>query len=340
MNRKLLLVPVFAGMLLSCREPGSNYQPTTVSAWRVQAGSAAAIRIDGTISPSNETDLRAPFDGILRWEMGSGRPIRRGDVVATVVSKELEARRAAAKNSLTFASDTCRQQKLAYDSGLIAADQLRIYEESLAEAESALELIEIQLARAAVRTPVDGMMVWKADLPDGGEVSSGESLCRVARTDLWRFAGACSRDEWKLAEKAPEWSLDLNDGSRSVKAVLESGIADPNVPGKVAISAVFSPSPATVPGSRAALCAEGLTSVAAIPVECIVYVNRRPHVYVIVKQRGFIERGRIELRSITVGATSSDRASVYAGLAPDDLVVWSNLDNMAADSWVRFEVRE
>ncbi len=327
------------------REESSRYDPPHVSVWEVKSGSnATPFDVPGTINPYHQSELQAPIAGVLHWGTVShvGTTYGQGEIVAVIKSPELETKRQGAQDRLAFAQQRLEQQRQAQTYGLISIQELKSYEQAVAEARTELQLVELDLARASVRMPAEAEVVWRVDVAEGGEIAAGERLCRIAEMDRWKFEGYCQAVEWERIKSSTKWMMDAGDGGALVEAALDEATDDQLVPGRVRLLASFKPRPTFASGGPGKLRAEAAreSAVVAVPPECIVYVNRKPHVYLVKHRSAWSNSGTIVLQPVMIGTETPESVTVLAGLSPGDFVARSNLESLAPDAGVAIEGKQ
>ncbi|MEW6367794.1 MAG: hypothetical protein AB1714_24450 [Acidobacteriota bacterium] len=344
MRRALWPVLVLSWLLSGCGQPPERFlaNAVRVTVFEIKPGAnILTFEVSGAVLPEHETELRTPLSGSVHWEH-PGRGFRKGECVATIRSPELEARREAMKQRLAFAEDRLKQQREAQSFGLISIRDLREYEARLAEAQAELRLVEIQLARACVRMPVDGEIVWRTDVADGGEVREGDPLCRLAQVDRWKFEGYCESEEWRRMENCERWNLTAVGHAPPIPAALGRATPDETIPGRFKVMATFLPPAGLAPGARAVLSAEKSTASPSVcvPPDCVIYVNRQPHVFLIKRRSFFSKYGSVVLQPVALGEETSQWVAILSGLSPGDAVARSALDRLAPGTFVKIETAQ
>lgn len=197
-----------------------------------QSGYAVQRTFAGRIEPARQTDLAFELAGtVLEITVDEGDPVARGDVIARLDTRSLEAeRRRQLANRLAVESDRelaeltlARRQKLqqaghvstqTFDQARLALSRL---DATLAQIDAALETIDINLDKSVLRAPFPGHVGARA-LDEGATVAPGQAaltLLESARPQVRiglppRVAEALQRNE----------TFDIRVGSRNLKAGL------------------------------------------------------------------------------------------------------------------------
>jgi len=126
----------------------------------------------------------APADGFLRQaNVRAGDRVRAGQVLAELAGEDLALERQRRESEL-------RQHENAYRGALARADraQMVIHQAKAGEAQALLALIEVQIERAQITAPFDGVVI-KGDLTQnlGAPVQRGEVLLTIAPSERFRL---------------------------------------------------------------------------------------------------------------------------------------------------------
>ena len=141
---------------------------------------SAPARLEGSV----QRVIVAPADGFLRQaNVRAGDSVQAGQVLAELAGEDLELERRRRESEL-------RQHENAYKGALARADraQMVIHQARAGEAQAMLALIEVQVDRAQIRAPFDGVVI-KGDLTQnlGAPVQRGEVLLTIAPNDRFRL---------------------------------------------------------------------------------------------------------------------------------------------------------
>lgn len=144
--------------------------------WRV----SAPARLEGSVQRA----VVAATDGFLQQaNVRPGDRVRAGQVLAELASQDLELERRRRESEL-------RQHEGAYRAAQARADRAQMvnHQSRAAEAQAMLSLVEMQLQRARIEAPFDGIVI-KGDLSQnlGAPVQRGEVLMVLAPNDSFRL---------------------------------------------------------------------------------------------------------------------------------------------------------
>lgn len=169
--------------------PAVNLPVALVLAGPAEGGGLAS----GTVEADDRVQLAARLAGVLRApDLHDGQIVRRGQVLATIDPRQVEAGLARARGALEAARadqkdaqrDVERDAALA-QSGAIAADayakevlRAQVAAAALSQAQAAVAAAEADRSYAAIVSPVDGFVVSR-QLSDGGMAMPGTPIATV-----------------------------------------------------------------------------------------------------------------------------------------------------------------
>lgn len=157
------------------------------------------VQAEAEVRPRTRYTVSVPFDGVI-GSLGEGiepgRVVARGEVLATMHTDELRLQRLhalAEQAEHEKAADAFRRAARTDPSRLVQAQQA---EARAAQARARAELAELNLARAVITAPTDGVII-AGDLKDrvGAAVKLGEPLFQIAPLeDMLVIARVSDRD--------------------------------------------------------------------------------------------------------------------------------------------------
>lgn len=291
----------------------------------------------GTVEADDRVQLVARVPGVIRApDLYDGRPVRRGQVLATIDARQADAAVQRARSALDAAQaehrkaaeDLVRDAPLA-ESGALAADlyqqgQLRsqVAAAGVRQAQAALSAAETDRSYMTIVSPIDGVIVAR-HLRDGDMAMPGAPVATVEGRGrlVFRFA-------------APQESLSAFESGRTVPVLLD-GREDRPVEGRVR-SVVPSADPATrrhtveillpadagiVSGMFGRVQAPAdngrsrVQNAIAVPASAVVERGGLTGVFVVGADR------RIAFRWVRVGESVGDRIAIVSGLAAGERVL-------------------
>ncbi len=148
----------------------------------------------------------APFDGYIESSQATlGMPVKAGDVVFTLATRELMLERAGALADLAQYSREVEKRR--------AANQLaemRISEAQMAQTQAKLEQVEYRLSHARVATPIAGVVVEGEPGKNlGGPVKRGDTVLKVARVEQLYAEIAVDERDLELVAPGQEGEIML-----------------------------------------------------------------------------------------------------------------------------------
>lgn len=344
MIRRFLMLGIPVVVLFSgCsrrQQDSSQYEPLPIEVWGVEAGATGrTLELDATAQPNHDIEIHAPVRGVVRWHhmaAPGSPPCMKGAVIAEIRSDARAAKLDAARKELVLSQQKLDQQKQALSMGLISPNDLRPYELSVLHLSTDLRVLETQESEASIRAPFEGTVTWRADVPEGHDVQENTPLFRLAATGQWKATGYCSRDEYEQLESARSWFVLVGEAPAAIAGSLDEASPDPALPGRLRLVVTFSPPAGLAPGTAAKIRATRATNTPGItiPSDCVVYVNRLPHVFAVVVRSKLSRSGSIKLQPITLGQKTGDYVAVLSGIAPGDLIARSSLDSLGPNMMV------
>lgn len=343
--RAPLLIGIFIISFAGCRrkaDPGWS-QPL-VSVYEIPKGQRVGqLEVEAVATPAQQVEIAAPFAGVVKGKARTDPQglCAKGETLLEVRSSETELRLEQARERLAIAEKELDRQRRALALGFVAAKELPIYETAVVDARTDVQVGEAQIARSAIRAPFEGRVEWLPVAIEGRDVMAGEILCRVFRGDLWKATAKAGSDALARLDRSAVWSIVSADAPTPIPATLAESTPDPLVPGARMVSVTFKPTASLAPGQRVILRADMAVTVggALIPEECVTYVNRVPHVFIVERRMPGSTWGTARLREVVLGIEEGSMVSVVSGLAAGDCVVRGNLSNVSPDLYVRVSAK-
>lgn len=151
-----------------------------------------------TLHGTVERAVVAPMDGYIgAATIRAGAVVEEGEVMARMDSRDLEIER------LRWQTEHAAKST-AYDRALAEHErsEANVLRSEISQAEAQIELLDLQIARAALVAPFDGLVI-SGDLSQhvGGAVKRGDELFRISPLDSWRLH--LEVDERDIAEIQP-----------------------------------------------------------------------------------------------------------------------------------------
>lgn len=195
--RRLALLGLAALLAAGC-DRGSHAQPpatTKVEAVTITIANAAVravertVSVVGTLAANAQAELAAEVDGqLVAVEADLGDRVRRDQVLARLRSDVTAARLREAEASCANAEADAKRAEPLRTEGIISAQEFERVQTVLNVARARRDQLRIELARAAIRSPLDGSVA--ARLVDvGSYVRPGTVVFRLVADDPLKFRG-------------------------------------------------------------------------------------------------------------------------------------------------------
>lgn len=300
------------------------------------------IETTGTVYSSKEGLIKADLSGIYKLQRNpaTGMPfalgdaVKAGQVLIRVEDKEFEnsLQIESKKLNLELAENNLRKQQLLYDKGGVTQTELKNASIQHVTAKYAYENAEIQMAKMAVRTPFDGIIVEMPYHTDGVKIDQGQELFKVMQYD-----------QLLMDVKLPEKHLSEVTLQQMVQ-ISNYNIARDTVYGRISqISPIINADTRTFqsilqidnekrllrPGMfiKALILSEKRDSTIVIPKETVISRQDGKVVFT-------VENGIAQEKKITTGLENMDVIEVVSGLKINDRLVISGFETLRNKSKV------
>jgi len=156
----------------------------------VRTDLASGVPVQGTLEPSVDVHVIAPFPEILDAVLvKEGQAVRKGDVLARFRVESIGPAAASADAQRRMAAaDYTRMQNLLKE-GAVSPRDLENAEAAFKAAEAAAALTHKRLEEATVRAPFDGVVAQRF-VQTGDRVGDGDRLFRLVNTDELEFSAS------------------------------------------------------------------------------------------------------------------------------------------------------
>ncbi len=139
------------------------------------------VQVTGTVEAINDATISAETSGRVEMLAGLGRYVERGEVVARINDRLLEAAFNSAKSQYQLAEETYNRQKALRQDSIISAMEFDNARAQWEQAQAQLEQAREQLANARPRSPFAGR-IEERNIEVGEYVGPGTPLLRVVNT--------------------------------------------------------------------------------------------------------------------------------------------------------------
>lgn len=333
-------------ILSSCNPEDSSIKteikiPVSVISIRPQSISRF-IETTGTVYSSKEGLIKSELSGIYKLQRNpaTGKPFALGDAVkAGQVLIRIEDREfrnnlqiESKKLNLDLAENNLKKQQSLYDKGGVTQTELKNASIEHVTARYAYENAEIQMAKMAVKSPFDGVIVELPYHTDGVRIDQGQALFKVMQYDKLLM-------DVKLPEKhLPEVTLDqmvqisnYNVVRDTVYGIISqiSPIINADTRTFQSILQINNEKRLLRPGMfiKAFILSEKRDSTIVIPKETVISRQDGKVVFT-------VENGIATEKKITTGLETMDVIEVVSGLKLNDRLVISGFETLRNKSKV------
>lgn len=345
--RSLVVIAVSAGSLTACGSAEQQQHAPPPPEVTVQTVGQEPVPLDLTYTArtvgSREVEVRARVGGILlkrRYEEGG--PVKQGQPLFLIDPEPVRARLASARAEVAVAKarleEARREQNRVlplFEKNAVSQSRrdevvsaFEVAQASLAAAEAAQRMAELDLEYTDVRAPISGLSSREV-LSEGSLVSTEQSsslLTKIVQVDPLYVEFSVPEAEAAMirASLAPA----NNAGAPTVTLVLESGKQYPETAkvtfvdnavdvnsGTVRVRAVLrNPQAQLIPGQfiRARINGVMLSNVVTVPRKAIMSSAQGQFIWIVNDEQ------KVEFRPVQVGRSMGNNIVVTEGLAPGD----------------------
>jgi len=301
------------------RGPGGSLSSPVEIATVERVRIARTSLVTGQLSPLRVVGVTSQTPGaLLLVPVEEGTRVRRGTLLATLDSRELEAQVRAAQANLTFARATAeRSTQLARNQVLTQAEYERD-QAALASAEATLAQLETRLGFTRIVAPIDGVVTQR--FVQAGDIVSGQTrMFTVADVSTLVTLLPVSELEVPLLREGATVPVQVDALNRSVQGRIRRIFPAVDsvsrlIPVEVAI--MNADQSGLRPGFtvRVTLNLDERDNALVVPSRAVVGSEGAQSVFVITE-------GRAQRRRVRVGNDLDGRMEVFDGLAYGDTVI-------------------
>lgn len=182
---KKLIILLIAILAVSCTGPKSKKTeervPVKVGVMTITSTESYDSKIYvGEITASSSALISANHIGVLKdINVRQGTKVKRGDVVAEIVSKNVQATYEMSQATLKQAEDGYERVKKVHQTGTVADVKMIEIETQLAKARAAAKASEESLEECRIKAPFDGT-VSSVIAEEGVQVNPGTPILKIA----------------------------------------------------------------------------------------------------------------------------------------------------------------
>ncbi|MFP5230543.1 MAG: efflux RND transporter periplasmic adaptor subunit [Acidobacteriota bacterium] len=348
----IVIAAIYAGIRSRAQAEAKLAQETAVSAVpsvsvvHPKLGSASQeIELPGNMQPYIDTPIYARTSGYLRtWYFDIGSHVRRGQLLATIetpeLDQQLEQARAQLKNAqanLDLAQITAARWKHLLETNSVsrqetdqAVSDLASKQALVASNEANVRRLQQLQAYENIYAPFDGVITQRntdiGDLIQAGENSPPRELFHLASISTLRVyipVPEVYTDAVRTGEKVAITLDEYPGRSFTGKLVRNSDAIDPATRTLNVEVDVANPDGLLRPGSYAFvhLTVPPVSGAVTIPSNTLLFRSEGLRV-------GVVRDGRAQLVPVTIGHDYGSSVEVVSGLAPQDAVILDPADSL------------
>lgn len=292
------------------------YSPDVVVMAATDGGLIRTIHGPGTVQSRFPVTVSPRITAaVTELYADQGDAVRRGQILARLDDRDLAARMATARASLTLARASYHRNRVLFERGFLSQAALDVASAALRAAEASEREAAAALSYAQIAAPFDGVITARtAEL--GHIAGPGDSLFRLVNPRaLWVVA---RMDESEVANVSvgQHASIELRSGGRYAGTIARIGLESDAAARELEIDITFDEPPRRFAiGEEAEVLihageARGIT----IPASAVFQLGRERGVLVVVE-------GRAQFRSVETGIADGERVIAHSGINSGDLVV-------------------
>jgi len=165
---KFAVAALFAILLAACQRPAADAsaaggfdpsRPQTVEVSQVEERTLEEkIDLVGSLAPNESAEVRAELSGVIRAiRFEEGRPVRAGQALIELDTRELEAQISEARSRAELAEKSFLRAKQLMQGNAVSRVEFENAEAAVAQARAGLTLLEVRLEKSLLRAPFDGI---------------------------------------------------------------------------------------------------------------------------------------------------------------------------------------
>lgn len=318
--------------------PTSNYTTGTVTRGNI----SSVISATGTINPVNYVDVSTNVAGILESvNVQENQHVTKGDVIATIDSRQLQATADDAKATLDNTKADYDRYSTLLSQGAISQQQYDTAKMNYDKAVAAYDRAEAQLSDAVITAPMSGVIIG-TPLKAGQTISTGISTQMIIATiaDLSNLEIYLTVDETDIGNiktgAKVDFTVDAHPGKTYTGTVREIALGTKGNMGTTSSSVVYYTVRVSIPEqyasdffptmtARATIHGQEQDNVLLVPLAAVRTDKIGEYVYV-------IKNGKPERTSVTTGITGETMIQIVKGVDEGDTIVVSGDVNSASTS--------
>lgn len=321
LDPRLPLAVLLAALSLACRAEAPAQPPVLPTARvTVDAASAAGgvLRIAANVQSARRAEIASRLSASVQAvAVHEGQRVRRGGLLLTLSSDDLQQRIAAARVALETAQAQQRRMTDLMNQGIVAQRDRDLADAQVAAAQAELSAAVVQLSYAEVRAPFDGS-VQRRYVDAGSLASPGMPLVLLEAEQSLELVAAVTAIEAQQLALGTSVDFETDDGAGTAVVSALASVADPLTHRRWLRARVTKAPASLAAGGFVRMLVPRLAAASqlSVPASALIVRGELTGVYV-------VDSGKASLRWIAIGEREGDRVLVRAGLTPQDTVIVS-----------------
>ncbi len=215
-KRALLVIALVAAAAGCAQKKEANQGPETALltardvATVVRADLATGVPVQGTLQPSVDVTVIAPFPEIIESVLvKEGQAVKRGQVLARFRTESIAPAASSAEAQRRMAAAEYKRIQNLLQEGAVSQRDLEAADAQLKAAEAGAAMARKHLEEATVRARFDGVMA-KRFVQSGDRVGDGDPLFRMVNIDELDFAASVPTDALGLVKTGDAVTLAVS----------------------------------------------------------------------------------------------------------------------------------
>lgn len=144
------------------------------------------VRLTGTVEAIEDATISSETSGRVQYIRDRGERVSKGDVIARIDSRMIEAQRSAAQAAFELADDTFSRLEALYADSIISTQDYRNARAQRQQARAQLDQVEKQLQDSNIEAPFDGRIEDRM-IRVGELINPGMPVARLVNTERVRI---------------------------------------------------------------------------------------------------------------------------------------------------------
>ena len=317
---------------------GPSSAPMAVDATVLRPGTMTErIRTTGTLMADEGVDVTSEVSGkITAIRFAEGTRVQKGQLLVKINDAELQAERTRLTHELSLASDQAERQKRLLAEGGVSQE---VYDATVNEVEvlkADLQLVEARIDKTTVRAPFSGVVGLRA-VSEGAYVTPQTQVTTLKRVDPIKVDFSVAEKYASRMQSGQLISFTVRGMDQAIDGTVYATEAqiDPDTRTLQVRARTDNPDRRLRPGMFAdvAVTLGTIDSTVVVPSFSVVPTLDGQRVFV-------VDNGQAQPRNVEIGIRTDSTVQVTEGLALQDTVITSGIQDLRAGLPVRIGTLE